>query len=194
MGHISAAPQSISAAPTGALRTVSLVALGSALVAACAHVAVPLGFTPVPVTLQTFAVVLLGLVLGPGAAFTTLSLYLFEGLAGLPVFTPHGPGGILQIIGPTGGYLLSYPLAALCTSLLYRALPRRDFASAVLAGATGSIITLTIGASWLSSVMHQPFHSLLTLSVLPFLPGDALKVAAAAGVVAAIRSLQTRAA
>ena len=76
---------------------------GSLLVAICAHVSVPLLFTPVPLTLQTFAVLLLGLTLGPATAFAALALYLVQGAAGLPVFSPHGPGGILQLMGPTGG-------------------------------------------------------------------------------------------
>src|SRR6202453_2744538 len=100
------------AAPRVAWNTVLAVVSATALVAICAHIAVPLGFTPIPVTMQTFAVLLLGLLFGPGPAFACLALYLLEGAVGLPVFSPHGPGGIAQMLGPTGGYLLSYPFAA----------------------------------------------------------------------------------
>src|SRR5215469_12199938 len=95
-----------SARTNAATRWILSVVAGSALVAICAHVSVPLFFTPVPMTLQPFAVLLLGLLLEPTAAFAALVLYLVEGAAGLPVFTPQGPGGILQLIGPTGGYLM----------------------------------------------------------------------------------------
>src|SRR3954451_1371951 len=72
-------------------------------VALCAHVSVPLPFTPVPLTLQNFAVLLVGLALGPVAAFAAMALYLTEGALGMPVFNPHGVGGMLQLFGPTGG-------------------------------------------------------------------------------------------
>ena len=108
------------AAPRIAWNTVIAVVLATALVAICAHIAMPLGFTPVPVTMQTFAVLLLGLLFGPGPAFACLALYLMEGAVGLPVFSPHGPGGMAQLLGPTGGYLLSYPFAAALASVLYR--------------------------------------------------------------------------
>ena len=108
------------ATPRTAWKTVGGVVLATAVVAICAHISVPLGFTPVPITMQSFAVILLGLLFGPGAAFACLALYLIEGAMGLPVFSPHGPGGMAQLLGPTGGYLLSYPFAAAVASLLYR--------------------------------------------------------------------------
>ena len=122
-------------------KTLITVVVGTALVAICAHIAVPLGFTPIPVTMQTFAVLLLGLVLSPGAAFACLALYLVEGAIGLPVFSPHGPGGIAQLLGPSGGYLLSYPLAAGLASLLYRRSQRR-FVAAIAAAGLASILIL----------------------------------------------------
>jgi len=102
------------------LRAGGIVLAGSALIAVCAHVAVPLWFTPVPVTLQPFAVLVLGMLLGPRVAFATMVAYLAEGAAGLPVFTPHGLGGVAQLLGPTGGYLLSYPVVAPLVSVLWR--------------------------------------------------------------------------
>ena len=102
------------------VRGAGIVLAGSALIAVCAHVSIPLLFTPVPVTLQPFAVVLLGLLLSPRLAVSTMVAYLLEGAAGLPVFTPHGLGGVAQLLGPTGGYLLSYPLVAGLVSALWR--------------------------------------------------------------------------
>src|SRR5580658_5022371 len=95
-------------APRVAWSSVPAVLLATALVAICAHISIPLGITPIPVTMQTFAVLLLGLLFSPGAAFACLALYLMEGALGAPVFSPHGPGGVAQLLGPSGGYLLSY--------------------------------------------------------------------------------------
>jgi len=80
------------------------------VVAAAAHVAVPLWFTPIPLTLQPLAVLGVGLALGPVTGFFAMLAYLAEGVCGLPVFAPTGPGGIAQILGPSGGYLMAYPL------------------------------------------------------------------------------------
>jgi len=168
------------------------VLLGSLLVAVCAHVSIPLLFTPVPVTLQTFAVLLLGLLLGPASAFAALVLYLLEGAAGLPVFSPHGPGGMLQLFGPTGGYLLSYPFAAALTSLIARRISRASFSSYALSSAVGSLLILVLGASWFSVVVHQSVSAALTMTVWPFLPGDALKVCASAGVALGVIRLRNR--
>src|SRR5215831_15771318 len=95
-----------------ALRLISVVLGASLFVALCARVTLPLPFTPVPLTLQNFGVLLVGLTLGPRRAFAALTLYLLEGAFGMPVFNPAGPGGIAQLLGPTGGYLLAYPFVA----------------------------------------------------------------------------------
>jgi biotin transport system substrate-specific component len=166
------------------VRWIGSIVAGSALVAVCAHVSVPLFFTPVPMTLQPFAVLLLGLLLEPTAAFAALALYLVEGAAALPVFTPQGPGGILQLMGPTGGYLMSYPFVAALVSFLYRKVRGRRFASGLVAAAAGDALILASGATWMAVVTHQHFSTLLSLSVVPFLPGDALKVCAAAAIAA----------
>jgi biotin transport system substrate-specific component len=174
-----------------ALRVTAVLA-GSLLVAICAHVSVPLLFTPVPLTLQTFAVLLLGLTLGPGAAFATLALYLIEGASGLPVFSPHGPGGVLQLMGPTGGYLLSYPLAAALTGFLARRMHRASFSSYALSAALGSLLIFAMGATWFAVLAHQPIGTALKMTVWPFLPGDALKICAAAAVASGLVKLRAR--
>jgi biotin transport system substrate-specific component len=174
-------------APRVGWNNVLAVVSATALVAICAHIAVPLGFTPVPVTMQTFAVLLLGLLFGPGAAFACLALYLMEGAVGLPVFSPHGPGGIAQMLGPTGGYLLSYPFAAALASLLYRR-GRRSFVAAIAASGMASLLILGAGASWLALLTHAKFSVVFAQSVAPFLPGDAVKILAAAACVSMLRS------
>lgn len=173
--------------PRIAWKTVFAVVLATALVAICAHIALPLGFTPVPVTMQTFAVLLLGLLFGPGPAFACLSLYLLEGAVGLPVFSPHGPGGMAQLLGPTGGYLLSYPFAAALASLLYRR-GHRSFLAAIAAAGLASILILAAGATWLGLLTHLKFSVVFAQSVAPFLPGDAVKVLAATACVGILRS------
>jgi len=163
----------------------------TALVAICAHIAVPLGFTPVPLSMAPFAVLLLGLVYGPAAAFSCLTVYLLEGAAGLPVFSPHGLGGVAQLLGPTGGYLLSYPFAAALASRLYRRGQRR-FRSALASSALASLLILLTGASWLGILTHAKLSALFFESIAPFLPGDVIKVVAAAGCASMLASFGTR--
>jgi len=174
------------------LRNTLAVVLGSLFVAICAHLSFPLPYTPVPFTLQPFAVLLLGLILSPGVAAGALALYLAEGALGLPVFTPHGPGGMLQLLGPTGGYLLSYPFVAFLTSWLHRRFTASAFISALLAAAAGDAIILSSGAAWLAVLQPHTLVAILTLSVLPFLPGEVLKVIAAAGLATGFRRLRSR--
>jgi biotin transport system substrate-specific component len=174
-------------APRVAWSTVITVVLATALVAICAHIAMPLGFTPIPITMQTFAVLLLGLLFSPGAAFACLALYLIEGALGLPVFSPHGPGGIAQLLGPTGGYLLAYPLAATLASLVYHR-GRRRFVDAIAAAGLASLLILAAGATWLGLLGHMRFSVVFAQSIAPFLFGDAVKVVAATACVSLLGS------
>jgi biotin transport system substrate-specific component len=174
-------------APRIAWKTIIAAVMATALVAICAHIAVPLGFTPIPVTMQTFAVLLLGLLFSPGAAFACLALYLVEGALGLPVFSPHGPGGIAQLLGPSGGYLLSYPLAAGLASLIYRRGQRR-FVAALAAAGLASVLILAAGATWLGLLGHMRFSVVFAQSIAPFLLGDAVKVLAATACVGILGS------
>lgn len=160
-----------------------LMALSAnALLAISAHVSLPLFFTPVPLTLQTFAVILTGFALGPSLAFYTLLLYLAEGAFGLPVFSPAGPGGFAQLIGVTGGFLMSYPLAAALAGFLVRApgARRSRFGSALMAGSGATVIILLGGGAWIAHVAHTNLGTTATLGVTPFLPGEVIKVIAAA--------------
>jgi len=174
-----------SAAPAAWLRSVGIVLAASAFVAVCAHVALPLYFTPVPLTLQPFAVLLVGLLLSPRLAGVSLLAYLGEGALGLPVFAP-GPAsapGLAHLFGPTAGYLLAYPVAALLISFHYRRSPR-GFLSALLSAALGNLLILSSGALWLGMVTHASAQVIFAQAFVPFLPGDALKVTAAASLAA----------
>src|SRR6201996_480137 len=182
--------QDRSAAASGArrfARQAGIVVASTLLVALCAHISIPLGFTPVPITLQPFAVLLLGLLLAPETSFAALSLYLLEGAAGLPVFSPHGPPGIAHLFGLTGGYLLAAPFAAAVAGLIYRD-GRKKLFYAVAGAAVGDLILLTVGALWLGAWTHASFAVLLNQSVVPFLASDAAKVAAAAACAHIFRS------
>lgn len=170
------------------LRSAGVVLAGSALVAVSSHISLPLWFTPVPLTLQPFAVILLGLLLSPRLAAVTLGAYLLEGAAGLPVFAPgFGPGfalgaGVAHLLGPTGGYLMSYPAAAALVAWT-RQNVSRGFTGAALSAAAGNALILLCGFVWLTVWTHAAVGSAFALAVLPFLPGDALKVVAAAAIV-----------
>lgn len=158
------------------------VAGGSLLMALCAHVSIPLWFTPVPITLQTFGVMLLALTLGGWRSAAAMVLYLVEGASGLPVFSPHGFGGAAQLIGPTGGFLFSYPIAAFLGGSIAHNMVQR---SRLLAFASGALATefiiFLLGATWLGLLTHQPVRAILIAAVLPFIPGEVLKTAAAVG-------------
>lgn len=192
VGAAAVAPRTEEGAVTQGLRDGGIVLAGSAVVAICAHVSIPLWFTPVPVTLQPFAVITLGLLMGPRMAFATMLAYLTEGAAGLPVFTPIGIGGLLQLFGATGGYLLSYPVVAPMVSSLWRR-GSRSFSRGLFVAGVGSLVTLTMGAVWLGILTHATPLVVLNHAVLPFLPGDALKVCAAAGIAAGLARMSKQA-
>jgi biotin transport system substrate-specific component len=156
----------------------------TAVVAAAAHVAIPLPFTPVPLTLQPLAVLGVGLALGPVAGFLTMLAYLAEGAIGLPVFSPTGPGGLAQLLGPTGGFLMAYPLVAAIAGGLTRGLTTRTprFLAAFVAGALAMAFLFLSGASWLMHLGHLSLHAMWIAAVAPFLPGEFIKVIVAAGV------------
>ena len=160
----------------------------SLFVGAAAHLSFPLPYTPVPLTLSDLSVLLVGLVLGPRLGFAALALYLVEGSAGLPVFSPSGPGGLAQF-HITGGYLLAYPFAAALTGFLaraFRAMPA--YLAGLLAASCGTLLIMASGAAWLSVYTHHVFALTLRWAVLPFLPGQAVKIACAAGIYRALGS------
>jgi biotin transport system substrate-specific component len=150
--------------------------------AVCAHVSIPLWFTPVPITLQTFGVMLLAFTLGGWRSAAAMVLYLIEGASGLPVFSPYGFGGAAQLVGPTGGFLFSYPFAAFVGGLVAHKMMQPSRVLAFTAGAVASeFIIFLFGAAWLGIVSHQPVRALLIAAVLPFIPGEVLKTVAAVG-------------
>ena len=157
---------------------------GTMVVALAARVAIPLPFTPIPFTLQPLAVLALGLFLGPVDGSLAMLAYLAEGAAGLPVFSPTGPGGLLQLFGPTGGFLLAYPaVAGLCGGLV-RPLSSRvgPYLGAAAACAVAVVVLFAAGAAWLEHLYLFSLDKLWTAAIAPFLPGEAAKILIAAGI------------
>ncbi|MBV8856638.1 MAG: biotin transporter BioY [Acidobacteria bacterium] len=166
------------AAPLDWTRSALLVVGFSLLTAAAAQVVVPLPFTPVPLTGQTFAVLLTGALLGPRLGALAMLAYLLEGAAGLPFFR-GGAAGVGQFSGATAGYLLAFPAAAYVTGYLAERGWDRRFLTAALAMALGSLVILACGWAWLALLLKGGAAA-FRLGVAPFLPGDLLKVALAA--------------
>src|SRR5258708_7824748 len=167
------------------------LAIGAtAFVAACAHISLPLPFTPVPLTLQNFAVILVGMALGPIAGFSAMVLYLAQGALGLPVFTPGGaPAGMAHLLGPNGGFLFSYPLAAATAGWLVRAMQpiTTRFRSALAAATVATLPIFLLGAGWFAYFAHHNVSATWSLAVVPFIPGEIVKITAAAGIFSSIR-------
>lgn len=171
-------------------RDALLVLAFSLLTALSAQITVPLPFSPVPLTGQTFGVLLSGALLGPRLGAMAMLLYLAEGGLGLPFFA-GGAAGPARLLGPTGGYLLSYPLAAaLVGGLAVRGWDRRPL-TMLAAMLLGSLVIYALGAAQLSLFpplrpgavpsLHMGLPEALREGVYPFLPGDVLKALLAAG-------------
>jgi biotin transport system substrate-specific component len=165
-----------------AARQVALVVGASLFVAACARVAIPLPFTPVPLTVQNFGVLLVGLLLGSRRGFAALALYLAEGAMGMPVFSPMGPGGIAQLMGATGGFLLAYPLVAWLAGFIVEH-GRKSFARAAMGGLLGEVLLFTGGLTWLAVLTHSVMQA-FRWGLYWFLFAEVIKVMMAAGIAA----------
>lgn len=168
-------------APQGWVKSAALVVGFSLFVALSAQVVVPLPWTPVPVTGQTFAVLLTGALLGSRLGALALAVYLVEGALGLPFFRGGQGGAHYLLLTPTAGYLFSYPLAAYVTGRLAERGWDRKYIWAAAAMALGSAVVLVCGWAWLAAVTGSGAEA-FRLGVLPFLPGDVIKVALAAAV------------
>jgi len=154
-----------------------------------AQVAVYLPFTPVPITLQTLFVLLAGVVLGPRLGAAAAGVYVLAGAVGAPVFA-NGAGGLPWLWGPTGGYLLAAPLAALVAGSVAG---RQGGVLRTLSGLSLGVLTMySGGVAQLMAVTGEPLATVLALGVYPFLAGDACKVAVAAWVARGARATSFR--
>lgn len=167
-------------ARTRLLRNAVAVGLGALLVAASAQVAVPVPFSPVPMTLQPLAVLAVGGLLGASRGMGALLLYIVMGALGLPVFAGGG-SGVWHLVGPTGGYLLAFPLAAGVTGALAGA-PPRSVLRVLLAAALGMVVIHLGGVAQLALLGRDPALA-VRIGFVPFLTGDLLKVGLAAALI-----------
>ncbi len=182
---------------SAAIRAASVVLLAMTT-AAAAQISVPLPFTQVPFTFQPMIVLLGGLALGARAGAAAQVLYLLAGAAGLGVFaaSPTLPQGMLRLIGPTGGYLLSYPIAAFIVGRLAERGFDRRYATSVLAMLAGLVVIYLAGVSMLALVtrpvgapMSSALWNAMLTGVVPFVAADLVKLLLAAGIVPGIWKL-----
>lgn len=152
-----------------------LIIAGSLLVAVFAQIRIPLPFTPVPITGQTFAVLLVGAALGAKRGAGSLALYTVEGLCGLPVFA-GGAAGLAQLAGPTGGYLVGFIAAAYVVGLLAERGLDRQWHTALVPFLIGSLVIYLIGVTWLAVYLHLPLPDAIAKGFLPFIIGDTIKL------------------
>jgi biotin transport system substrate-specific component len=157
------------------------IVIGASLfVALCARFTVPLPFTPVPLTMQNLGVLLVGLSLGSRRGFLALVLYLAEGLAGMPVFSLAGPGGIAQLLGPTGGFLLAYPFVAGIAGWIFES-GKRSFARAAFASFAAEVYLFVGGLSWLTILTHS-FTQAIRFGLYWFVFAEVIKIMSAAAI------------
>lgn len=166
-----------------------LVIGASALIAIAAQIAIPLPFTPVPLTLQPLAVIFIGVALGSTRGAAAAALYLLEGFSGLPVFA-QGHGGPAWLVGPTAGYLFSYPAAAWVAGYI----SERGWGSTITRAASGMLLALGViylgGWSWLAALTGA--RSAFTAGVAPFVVADIVKVAIGAALLPKAQKLIAR--
>jgi biotin transport system substrate-specific component len=156
---------------------IALVIGGSLLVAMLAQVAIPLPFTPVPITGQTLGVLLVGMLLGSRRGALSIVAYLAEGAAGLPFFA-GGKAGAALLVGATGGYLMGFIVAAGLVGWLAERGFDRNIPKALVAMTLGTATILLFGVTWLSTLIG--FSQAMSLGVVPVLPGAVIKITLAA--------------
>jgi len=167
------------------LKRMVYAALMAALTAAGALIAIPIG--PVPMVLQNLFIMLAGLLLGGRWGLISVAVYLLAGAIGLPVFA-GGSGGVGKLIGPTGGYLFGFAAAAYLIGVISEK-GRGRVVMDVLAMLAGTAVIYALGVSWLKLVTAMSFSTALAVGMVPFLPGDALKMAAAIAIARSLRPL-----
>jgi biotin transport system substrate-specific component len=166
-------------APLDWTRSAGLVIVFSLFIAAAAQFAIHIG--PIPITGQTFAVLLTGALLGSRLGAAAVIAYLIEGAFGLPFFA-GGAAGLVRFFGPTGGYLVAFPAAAFVVGAFAEHGWDRRYASAVAAMAIGSVIVFLGGWAWYAILTSTPPVAAFQIAVLPYLLGDLIKIVLAAAV------------
>ena len=160
-------------APLDSVRSAGLVVVFSLFIAACAQFAIQIG--PIPITGQTFAVLLTGMLLGSRLGAAAVIAYLVEGAIGLPFFAGGG-AGLVRFLGPTAGYLVAFPAAAFITGAFAEYGWDKRYLTAVAAMAIGSVVIFLGGWAWFAVLTNTPPVAAFKLSVAPFLLGDVVKI------------------
>jgi biotin transport system substrate-specific component len=176
---------------SGALTDALLVIAGAGFVAVAAQIEVHLGFTPVPITAQTFAVLLVGTALGSLLGVASLALYVVVGSIGAPVYA-GGEGGWEWIEGATGGYLLGFVVAAGVAGLLAERRWDRRISTAVTALLTGNVLVYVFGLPWLAHVADYGWQETFENGLYPFVVGDLFKLYLAGALLPAAWRLVSR--
>jgi biotin transport system substrate-specific component len=166
-------------APLDWTRSAGLVIVFSLFIAAAAQFAIHIG--PIPITGQTFAVLLTGALLGSRLGAAAVIAYLIEGAIGLPFFA-GGAAGLVRFVGPTGGYLVAFPAAAFVTGAFAEHGWDKNYPQAVVAMMIGSVIIFLGGWAWYAVLTSTPLLAAFQIAVLPYLVGDVIKIALAAAV------------
>ena len=179
------ADANVSESSSSLIKQAGIVIGASAVIAVCARLVLPLPFTPVPLTLANFGVLLIGLTLGSRRGFAAAALYLAWGAMGLPVFSPVGPGGLAQLFGPTAGYLWAYPVVAFVAGWMVER-SAFGFARNVMAGVVAELVLFAGGLSWLAIMTHSWQRAAL-FGLYPFLVAELLKVTVAAAAALRLR-------
>lgn len=164
----------------GILRDALIVLGFSWVIALFAQIAIPLPFSVVPITGQTLAVLLAGAVLGSRRGTLTVLAYMAQGAAGLPVWAPGGTMGIARLLGPTGGYIAGFLVAAFVVGWLAEHGWSRHLLTAAIAMVIGNVLIYALGLTWLARFV--PADNLWMAGLIPFIPGDLLKIAVATAV------------
>ena len=165
--------------PLDSVRSAGLVIVFSLFIAACAQFAIHIG--PIPITGQTFAVLLTGMLLGSRLGAAAVIAYLIEGALGLPFFAGGG-AGLVRFLGPTAGYLVAFPAAAFITGAFAEYGWDKRYLTAVAAMAIGSVVIFLGGWAWFAVLTNTPPVAAFKLAVLPFLLGDVIKIVLGAAV------------
>lgn len=175
----------------------TLTALFAAVLAAASWISVPLPFTPIPINLGTLAVTLSGALLGKKYGPLSVLIYILLGAVGIPVFAGF-TGGLSHIVGPTGGYIAGYLTSSFITGFIMGTCYNEDkldgwkkYALIALAALLGTASCYIIGTLWFMHLTGNSLAASLTMCVIPFLPGDAFKIAAAAISVPVLRKAVT---
>jgi biotin transport system substrate-specific component len=164
--------------PLSLIKQTGIVICASAVIAVCARLTLPLPFTPVPLTLANFGVLLVGLTLGSRRGFAAAALYLTWGAMGLPVFAAAGPGSVAQLLGPTGGYLLAYPVVAFLAGWVAEH-GQPGFTRNLLGSVAAEIVLFAAGISWLAVYTHN-WRQAAFFGLYPFVFAEVSKVMVAA--------------